>query len=138
MSSSPLTLSAETIIAPECEIENGEVEIIVENGSGNYSFLWDGQFVQDEATRDELGQGVHSVLVTDNENGCEKELLFVLNNNVPNAAIDLLNVQSESCVGLNNGSVSFTYNTEPNFANPATTMVLDLSLIHISEPTRPY
>ncbi len=124
-SSVPLTLSAETLVAPDCDVENGEVKINVENGSGNYSFLWDGLFAQSESTRDELSQGLHTVLVTDNDNGCEKELIFVLNNDVSGAELSLQNLENESCVGLNNGSVAFTYNLEPNFVSPATTLVIN-------------
>jgi|GEM_PF-1120313 len=107
---------------PQCGENNGSVTIEVTGGSGNYGYSWGGN-----NTRDNLASGIYNITVADPETGCSTELLFALNDNVPNAEINIENeneIVTISCAGDANGAVEFNVFPDADFdGTPQVTIV---------------
>lgn len=95
-----------TTVDPGCGSETGVIDLILTGASGDFSYVWTGEGVnvtsEDQAN---LGAGDYSVIVTDNQSGCQDSVTITLNNN--NAfEIDLDNsiILPTTC-GVDNGSV---------------------------------
>lgn len=91
-----LAVDADIIIQPYCGYENGEVSIVVLNGSGNYTYEWtDGST---EMTRAELPEGVYGITVTDSDTGCSAITSVTLTDNGGdcNEEISIYMLQGES------------------------------------------
>jgi len=79
-------------------VEEGEIDITVTGGTGDYTYDWDdesGDFATTEDLTD-LFTGTYTILVTD-ENGCEEERDFIIENENP---IDLTILPTEPGGGL--------------------------------------
>lgn len=118
----PLVANAETVQRPDCNESNGIVNIIVENGSNNYTYEWeDGS---DQESRTDLAAGPHSVTVTDNgPTGCVRVVNFILTNNGPQAIITINDTPQISCVGTTDARIDFTIETEDGFVDPVQTII---------------
>jgi len=57
---------------PDCDTNNGRIELTVSGGSGDYNISLNGGTPQAALTFDDLGDGNYAVLVKDNITGCEK------------------------------------------------------------------
>ena len=120
-----LDLLAETVEAPTCGANNGVVKITTNGGSNNLEYIWSDNVTLTNALRNGLAVGDYEVTVVDMESGCTETISFVLNANVGQAGILLTNVQSETCVGENDGAVEYVVNTSPDFAGQPNTVVVD-------------
>lgn len=96
---------------------DGSATVLVNNGSGNYSYQWNDSNSQTTATASNLFTGNYEVTVTDNITQCvNKIFVFVPNNGAPVAFIQ--NIQNVSCfngadgsaqVAVAGGQLPFTY-----------------------------
>ncbi len=110
---------------PECGENNGSVTIEVTGGSGNYGFSWGGS-----DTQDNLAAGIYNVTIADPATGCFTELLFVLNNNVPGAEINIENENNTvtiPCAGDANGTVDFNVVPDPAFAGTPQIVIVNVN-----------
>ncbi len=91
------------IQAPVCADEaNGEIEVVVSGGSGNYAYLWDDSNFQMTARAVSLTAGSYIVRVTDIDLGCINRDTFELTD--PAAlVIDSFQVMDVSCFGGSTG-----------------------------------
>ncbi len=106
-----LNIDAKINDNPTCGNNNGSVTILVTGGSGNYNYSWG----LDER-RDDLAAGMYSVTVVDPANGCEIEIMFVLDDLLSTATIEIQDTLIQlACVGDNNGFVDFTVNPGADF-----------------------
>ncbi len=107
----PLEIDAKINDQSTCGNNNGSVTIQVTGGSGNYNYSWG-----PDERRDDLAAGMYSVTVVDPENGCEANIMFVLDDLLSTATIDIDNNMIQlACVGDNNGTVDYTVNPDVNF-----------------------
>ncbi len=104
---------------PDCGVCNGSVTINVSGGSGDYSFSWPSGV----DTQDGLCAGIYVVTVTDNDpvTNCQLPVIFVLTDNVPEAAITITDTLDVSCAGGANGGVEYDIVFDPAFTPPADT-----------------
>jgi len=117
-----LTTAINITAEPNCGLADGIANVTVNNGSGNYSFLWnDGNTAQN---RTNLDAGSYSVTVVDNENGCEATAEIALTNNTPGANITANDV-AVSCFGANDASADYEVQYESGFENPANIEIVD-------------
>ena len=116
---SPLTVTAIVNANPDCGLANGSVTINVSGGSGDYSYSWGSQTINN------LEAGVYTVTVADNVTGCTNTITFDLSVDDPQADITITSVDSLLCPGDAMGSVSFSVNYQPGFALPADTIIQD-------------
>lgn len=88
----------------QCGLETGAIDLTVDGGSGNVTFLWDDSFGFTATTEDisDLAFGCYIVTVTD-ANGCEVSLEACVENE--NAPIVDFTVTNASC-NLDNGSIT--------------------------------
>ena len=71
-----LELIVESIKPAECD-EGGSIELVVEGGSGSYSYEWSDDSTEDSSVRTDLAPGLYEVTVTDNaEQGCVRTNMF--------------------------------------------------------------
>jgi gliding motility-associated-like protein len=117
-----LTADINITANPNCGLPDGIANVTVNNSSGNYSFLWnDGNTAQ---SRTNLTSGTYSVLVVDNENGCEAMVDFVMTDNVSSAIVTVSD-ESVSCFGEADGMVMYEVEYEGGFAYSATIEIQD-------------
>ena len=106
--------------SPEAATSNGSATIMVAGGSGNYSYSWG-----PDATRDDLTAGLYAVIVTDLDTGCETRVVFVLNNDLSSATINVSDINPILCAGGNEGQVDFDLNLGPEFNGPERIVIVD-------------
>lgn len=85
-----------------CSNSDGVIDIAVNNGSGNYSFLWNNGAI----TEDLFGipSGSYSCLITDNISGCTTTYSYdVFSSNGPSASLNY--IQQPTC-GSNDGAIN--------------------------------
>ncbi len=99
----------ETITPTDCGIDNGEIDLTVTGGSGNYSYTWNpGVSITNQATG--LAFGMYEVTVTD-DNGCSKTVSY----NVPQGNSFYVEVIPADDVTIQQGeSVSINLFVDPN------------------------
>src|SRR5690606_7836354 len=68
----PLTADYESTNCTAADADDGTIVLIVEGGSGNYSYLWNDAV--ETKNRSDLAPGIYSVVITDLETGEEVEL----------------------------------------------------------------
>ncbi len=109
---------------PNCGEANGSATINVVGGSGNFSFFWsDGGM---GASRSDLSSGTYTVFVTDLDNGCENQITFTINDDVPETAtIDIVEINNIACNSEDLGSVVFDVTYDPAFNQPASVTITD-------------
>ncbi|MEM6965221.1 MAG: gliding motility-associated C-terminal domain-containing protein [Bacteroidota bacterium] len=103
----------------------GSANIVVNNGSGNYSFVWaDGNT---QGTRTDLTVGDHSVTVTDLNTGCQDSTAFSIIAVTPGEATIMIQdtIVSTTCEGGADAGINFFVNYSPFFHHPATMLILD-------------
>ncbi|MFK8006944.1 MAG: gliding motility-associated C-terminal domain-containing protein [Saprospiraceae bacterium] len=114
---------------PDCQVNNGSVDIIVTGGSTAYTYVWSDNPSLDVSSRDDLFAGVYTVVVIDNgPNACVDSVSFTLLDNVAGATVTISNLNNEvfvSCAGDEDGEVQYTVALDAGFATPATEMILD-------------
>jgi len=125
-SQNPLLVEVSVISDANCGLADGAAEILVNNGSGAYTYVWsDGGA---GALRNNLSAGSYTVTVTDlTASNCIQEVSFVIEDAVAaGAAVDIDNpIVETSCNGDTNGTVSFTVTEQPGFIQPATVEIQD-------------
>ncbi|MFK7807501.1 MAG: hypothetical protein AB8F74_06805, partial [Saprospiraceae bacterium] len=118
----PLEAEVITTTAPDCNVANGEVEITVTGGSGNYTYAWQDGFTSTTNTRDGLMAGVYNITLTDDGPlGCELPVIFVLIDNVPPGTVVINDTMDVSCPGATDGGIDYTVTYDPLFDLPADT-----------------
>jgi gliding motility-associated-like protein len=118
-SNNPLTADFEILQNPDCGLANGEIQLNVNGGSGDYNFSWP----SNTNIQDNLASGIYDITITDNDaTGCEINLVFVLPDNVPMANVTITDTIDVSCAGANDGSVVFDVDYESGFVFPADTI----------------
>lgn len=114
---------------PDCQVNNGSVDIIVTGGSTAYTYIWSDNPSLDVSSRDDLFAGVYTVVVIDNgPNACVDSVSFTLLDNVVGATVSISNPNNEvfvNCTGDADGEVLYTVALDAGFATPATEMILD-------------
>ncbi|RMG77944.1 MAG: hypothetical protein D6714_18990, partial [Bacteroidetes bacterium] len=106
-----------TILAqPTCGHADGSVQILVENGSGNYLFEWSNGATGNP--QNNLPAGAFTVTITDQISGCETTTAFVLSDEVIGATV-LVDDFELPCAGDENGTVVYDIQYEPGFVQPA-------------------
>ncbi len=115
-----LGITATTNQLPDCGSANGSVTLNVIGGSGSYDFAWS----TNNATNTNLPSGAYSVDVTDRNSGCRGTVSFVLQDNVPNAVVNVNGINAETCPGDNSGNIDFTIGFDAAFVAPADTLIL--------------
>lgn len=89
----PLDASLEVISQPVCNLPNGKAKVIVDGGSGNYTYSW-GNFEE----KNDLMAGEYSVVVVDTDYGCFDVLSFEMENEERNLiAADSLFLETGNC-----------------------------------------
>ena len=139
-----LTLSATTTDVTCNGNADGSITTIVSGGTAGYTYVWsttDGSgLVAGAANQTALGGGTYELLVTD-ANDCEESGTYVINElsgaNAGEAIdpFDELHTTADFCSDVT--TVDLTTLLDGTQDDDGT-WVLVLSLIHISEPTRPY
>ncbi len=105
---------------------SGSIDIEVQNGSGNYTYLWS---YQNRTTQDldNLPAGSFTVTVTDTESGLEASQTYSINEPL-GISITTPQVTDVSCFGGNDGAITVTgqggtpplsYNWGPNGSGPS-------------------
>ncbi len=96
-----------TSISPACGSNNGSIDLIVNGGSGDYSFEWTGESVNaNSEDQSGLSAGAFTVVVTDNVTSCESELTITLTeSNAFTVDEENSSIIGTTC-GLDNGSAS--------------------------------
>ncbi|MEN9302078.1 MAG: hypothetical protein RL264_507 [Bacteroidota bacterium] len=109
----PIQLAQGTILPASCGQNNGSATVIVNNGSGNYSYTWT-PTGGTTATASGLAPGSYSVNVVDNGNGCTASLAFTITA-VGGPDISITAQNNPTCFNGTNGSVvvSATGGTAP-------------------------
>ena len=124
-----LNIQVDVIQQPDCQVANGEVNLIITGGSTNYTYIWSDNPSINSGSRTNLAGGPYGVTVIDNgPNACESSIAFVLLENVPGATVNISNTNSEvfvSCTGNADGNVQYTVTPDAGFANPATETIYD-------------
>ncbi|MCP4120523.1 MAG: T9SS type B sorting domain-containing protein [Bacteroidetes bacterium] len=116
----PLVAEMLVNVHPICGQSNGSVTVNVFGGSGDYSFSWPSA----TNTQDDLAAGIYTVTITDNsETGCSLPFIFVLTDDVPEAAVTITDTLHVSCYGAQDGGVLFDINFDPAFTEPADTII---------------
>ena len=114
---------------PDCQVDNGSVDIVVTGGSTAYTYIWSDNPSLDVSGRDDLFAGVYSVVVIDNgPNACVDSVSFTLLDNVVDATVTISNLNNEvfiGCVGDADGEVQYSVALDAGFIEPATEMILD-------------
>jgi gliding motility-associated-like protein len=114
---------------PDCQVNNGSVEVIVTGGSTNYTYIWSDNSSVDLSSRDNLFAGVYTVVVVDNgPNACIDSVSFTLLDNVAKAAVTISTPNNEAfvtCAGDIDGAVQYTVSLDAGFVMPATEMILN-------------
>ncbi|MEM9921890.1 MAG: SprB repeat-containing protein, partial [Bacteroidota bacterium] len=117
-----LRLEANIQQMPDCNAANGVVEIVVEGGSGNYTYSWGAS-----AIRNDLQAGTFDVSVTDNINGCTGNIAFVLMEDVVEAAVNVEPTVRLDCAGDQDGQVNFVVTPEPGFNGTPVVLITDVN-----------
>ena len=106
-----------------CGDNNGSVTILVTGGSGNYNYSWGA-----DDRRDDLTAGMYSVSVIDPASGCGIDIMFILDDQLSTATIEIENpIIQLACVGDNNGTVDFTVNPNADFNGVPEIMIVNES-----------
>jgi hypothetical protein len=126
-----LTIMEVDLVQPACNgDQNGEIEVDVAGGSGNYAYLWDDITFQSTVRAVGLGAGRYIVRVTDLDFGCISRDTFFLENPTP-IIIDSFQTMDASCFGNTDGQAevfatggtgdySYTWNdANSQIVNPA-------------------
>ncbi len=103
---------ASSVTSSLCGESNGGIDIIVTEGSGDYSYNWTGNgVVADTEDQTNLSAGAYIVLVTDVTSGCQATSTITIDNsNLP-----VLNLVSVGTLcGANSGSVELTVSNAVN------------------------
>ena len=124
-----LDIQVNVIQQPDCQVENGEIDLTITGGSTNYTYIWSDNPNINSGSRTNLSGGAYSVTVIDNgPNACESSITFVLLENVPGATVNISNPNNEvfvSCTGNADGNVQYTVTPNTGFAAPATETIYD-------------
>jgi len=124
-----LNIQVDVLQQPDCGIANGEVNLIVTQGSTNYTYIWSDNPGINSGSRTNLAGGAYGVTVIDNgPNACESSIAFVLLENVPGATVNISNPNNEvivSCTGNTDGDVQYTVTPDAGFVTPATETIFD-------------
>ena len=111
-----LTTTPNILREPSCGSSDGQVNLHVINGSGNYNYSWGKSNMRTDLKADN-----YSITVSDNVSGCTTITRFILNNAVAGVSEIQLpaTVIYTSCYGTNDASISFTIKNSPSFVAPA-------------------
>ena len=125
-----LNIQVDILQEPDCQVNNGSVDIIVTGGSTDYTYIWSDDPNLDLSGRDDLIAGVYTVVVVDNgPNACVDSISFTLLNTVSaGATVTISNPNNEvfvTCAGDTNGVVQYIVALDAGFANPAIETILD-------------
>ena len=114
-------------VAANCGIDNGQATINVTGGSGTYTYVWNDGVITTNAMRTNLGSGVYTVTIRDNDPNttCKTSVVFVMQDNVPGATITFTDTTHVSCFGSNNGSFNFSINYDGAFNGTPDTIITD-------------
>ncbi len=122
----PLTSELTIYNQPGCNQVNGNVNIQMTGGSGNYHFLWNDNSSLNQAWRDDLAAGSYFCTVTDQSaTNCRIVVDFTLNNFVSGVTLSLDPLVSVSCNGQSDGSVNYNATYDPGFDQPAQEIIQD-------------
>ncbi|MFT5262326.1 MAG: gliding motility-associated-like protein, partial [Polaribacter sp.] len=113
----PLVTSVLILNQPDCDVANGEVQINVAGGSGDYSYEWDPNYTTLANPSNLLGD-TYSVTVTDNVSFCKDTIEFTLLENVPGVTITINGQTEVECFGDANGTVNYSISYDPGFVGP--------------------
>ena len=114
---------------PDCQVNNGSVNIIVTGGSTAYTYIWSDNPSLDISSRDDLLAGVYTVVVIDNgPNACVDSMSFTLLDNVFGATVSISDLNNQvfvTCTGDADGEVQYTVALDAGFVTPTTEIILD-------------
>lgn len=96
--------------SPGCNQSNGSVTIVVNGGSGDYTFSWG-----PSETRTDLAAGNYTVTVDDNQSGCQGTVTFDLVENTIGVDMTIEPTVSLDCFGDSDGEAIFTITPRPGF-----------------------
>lgn len=101
--SAPLVIFGD-IQPTTCGLNNGQIDLIILDGSGNYAIQWNDPTLFGSSVGD-LSPGIYEVIIFDNELGCTEIASFEI---LPSEPL-LINqsIQHTTC-GLDNGSIQLT------------------------------
>ncbi len=126
-----LNIQVDVLQQPDCQTDNGSVDIIVTGGSTDYTYIWSDNSSLDIASRNDLFAGVYTVVVVDNgPNACIDSVSFTLLDNVAGATVTISNTNNEvfvTCAGDTDGVVQYMVSLDAGFVMPATEMILDVN-----------
>ena len=105
---------------PDCGVANGQVTILVEGGSGDYSFSWQNP---NDNTQGNLAAGTYNITVNDQNSGCSTVATFVLTENVAQVLVTPTDTTDVSCFGASDGAIAFEVAYPADFAFPADTVI---------------
>lgn len=116
----PLEANMEVLDLPDCGEANGSVQLNVTGGSGNYIYSWP----SNTNIQNDLAGGIYTVTISDQDlDGCETDLVFVLQDSVLEASIDITDTIEMTCYGANNGGIEFNITYAQDFVFPADTVI---------------
>ncbi len=115
------SVSATIVSLPDCGEANGAVTI-TPSVAGNYSYSWGGN-----GSVSNLTSGTYQITVTDEDTGCTATTFFTLNDNVPNAVLNVDADATVSCAGSSDGTIDYTYTLPAGFDGPAVEEIRDLN-----------
>jgi len=119
---SPLTFSQEVTPA-DCGLTNGSATITVSGGILPYAYTWEGLTAPHNATRNNLGSGVYTFNVTDENNCVASTKVVISEKGAP--TVNIVSVLKSSCgnqdgqilINVAGGTGSYTYNWKKDATN---------------------
>lgn len=106
---------------PNCLSNNGVLALDVSGGSGQYITSFpDGNLAQTN-----ISGGNYSVTVTDEITGCSTPYSFIVDNEIHSGKITVTDFQDLTCLGDQNGSITFEIEYQNGFRFPVDTFITD-------------
>jgi subtilisin-like proprotein convertase family protein len=113
-------ITTSNVVNENCSDGNGSIDLTISGGSMNMTFDWDNGATTEDISG--LSAGTYTVVITDDDNGCEDELTFTITNDVD---INVSAIISDENCGDATGEIDLTVtgSTDLSFAwsnGPAT------------------
>ncbi len=120
-----LVVDYQVLNAPTCNNADGEVQLIVTGGSGNYNFVWNDGGTG--STRNDLVAGTYLVNIEEiGGQECTTSFIFAIpDSDVPNAAVTINDTLHVTCPGEMDGEILYDISYPGTVATPVDTIITD-------------
>ena len=112
----PLTANATINNHATCGLSDGSITINLQNGSGDYTFVWSDDTNINLSTRNDLAAGTYEVTITDNNSQCTATASVTVLDSAPGATLTMAIEFYTDCAGEDNATVTYDLQTDANFS----------------------